>query len=799
MQYNKPFVEQLFQVCRARGFPLSPVNIAGELEAMKETRDYMKILNHLQRTHKRSANKTRRDTVSETCCQQVNPLHVVTVKRSEDDLKSFFVSNFDHIKFLVTEVQYWVAAAYMRLKSIDNIVSIRESFSFLKLPIGVGTSEELDLEIKAMAEQRLQMEEETVNKGITIRFIELTEEYGLDDFEQKILQLMIASETSLELKSIVEQCEIDFWASGFRGASMEIGAILSVLCRDYEEQLLYRRCFSIEHPLVKYELITLACLHLGFLDTDVTLHERISRYCLDDHNVYDTELLCITSERPIIRLDQVILNGQLKKDLVCYTESFLRNNKAGKSLERSFGYGAGLTCLFYGLSGTGKTMLAHGLANHLECQLFSVNIGGLQHEDVSFEEAMKHIFREARLSHGIVFLDECDDLLTDNSHMSRAFLIEVEKAECITILATNKTLEMDPAMDRRISIKIPFGMPDKQQRLAIWQSLLPEGIRYAGNVDLHKLAEQYLFTGGLIKNTLLMASGKAIMLAEAEGADEVVLRISEIHKAARHQARSMFDLGGIGELISPMLRLDELSLRPCDLDRLQTIAEKLPQLQQKKCGLCGLVTSDDIQSCIDAVTGIAAQADLMVRRFSFSQLFSDGKSLKTDNDRIVNPFTQQPVSLLEYVFIPRPGQQEILLLVDECRVFNEFLQDNDKIMEDWLRFKQLLNRFKGVVFLVSQPVNTELVPLEFSCHVSLRFPSEDKQIQLWQQYYPDIEEESIVELVEKYPLYGQEIDRIAGQAEKTAILNGRAKVVPEDLVFLIRRLRNKKTTPLLFG
>jgi hypothetical protein len=34
-----------------------------------------------------------------------------------------------------------------------------------------------------MAEQRLQMEEETVNKGITIRFIELTEEYGLDDFE----------------------------------------------------------------------------------------------------------------------------------------------------------------------------------------------------------------------------------------------------------------------------------------------------------------------------------------------------------------------------------------------------------------------------------------------------------------------------------------------------------------------------------------------------------------------------------------------------------------------------------------
>jgi AAA+ superfamily predicted ATPase len=800
MGYNKSFVEQLFLVCRARGISLSPARIRKELDSMKYTDDYMKIISNLRQAYKGRAKKERRKTVKETCCPPDNPLHVITEQFPEDDHSEYFASNLSHINYLVTEVRYWVASAYLRLKSIDKIISQDDSLSFLQLPAGIRTTEDLEHEIEAMAARKRKMEKTAIQQGVCLRFRELAEEYRLEDFEEKILQLLIVSETSLELKSIVEQSDIDFWDSRFRGSSMEIGAILSVLCSDYEEQLFYRRCFSVERPLVKFELVTLARVHMGFLDTDVSLHERISRFCLDDDNVYDMELLCITSERPIIQLSQVILDEQLKRDLIRYTESFLNNSKTGNNLMRSFGYGAGLTCLFYGLSGTGKTMLAHGLANYLGCQLFGVNIGGLQHEDISFEDAMKHVFREARLANGIVFLDECDDLLTDSSYMNRSFLIEIEKAKCITILATNKTVAMDPALDRRISLKIPFGLPGKQERLKIWQALLPEGMQYSQDINLDQLAAKYRFTGGLIKNTLLMAAGAAMMNAGTEYVGKVILDAEEIHKSARHQAKSMFDFCSVGRLYAPQSKLEELSLRRLDKDKLRAMAEVIPEMQQKKQGFCGLICSDNIAAAVNSVAGVAAETGLMVRRFSLYRLFSDGKNIP-DAEKIVDPFTQQPVSLLEYVFLPRPGQQEIVLLVDEAYILQEFLEyeKKAKILEDWQRFQTLMREFKGVLFVASKPVDEFLVPIEFSCHLLLQYPTEEIQIQAWEKYFSDIPDDSIIELVEHYPMHVKEIDLVAKQAGVAARLERRESIGSEELIAMARRLRGKRNMPVLFG
>ena len=62
---------------------------------------------------------------------------------------------------------------------------------------------------------------------------------------------------------------------------------------------------------------------------------------------------------------------------------------------------------------------------------------------------------------GIVFFDECDDLLTEGTHLSRLVLIEIEKARCITILATNQAFRLDPSFERRITMKVPFAAPDR--------------------------------------------------------------------------------------------------------------------------------------------------------------------------------------------------------------------------------------------------------------------------------------------------------------------------------------------------
>lgn len=737
--------------------------------------------------------------MTQATCLQNQHLQVVQSNQSKIETEETFADNLSHIEFLVAEVQLWVVSAYLRVKNIEQFAEDDDFLSVLRDTWDVNNAGELETLIAESALERQQKEKSTVCNGVSLKFKELVEEYELDDFEKKVLQLVLVADTSLEFKALFDRCDIAFWDSGFRSRVLEIGVILSILCEDYKTQLASRSCFSIDRPLVKHEIITLSGRHYSLLENNVELHERISRYCLDDHNVYDTELLCITAERPVVEFSQVILEDHLKDDLLRYAESFIENNKKGQSLGRAFGYGAGLTCLFYGLSGTGKTMLAHGLANRLGCQLFSINIGGLEHEDISFEDAVKHIFREARLANGIVFLDECDDLLGDSSSMSRTFLIEVEKAECITILATNKTVTMDPALDRRISLKIPFGLPGEKERLAIWQALLPEGMRYGNDVDLCNLAVKYQFTGGLIKNSLLMAAGSAMMKARA--VNEIVsIGAAEIHKAAGHQARSMFDLSSVGRISTPRLKLSDLTVRRIDMDRLEKVAAVIPEMQQKKQGFCGLVCSENVQTGVKSVEAVATENGLMLRQFSLSQLLNDSDSSGRNDKTIIDPFTQQAISMLDYVFTQRPGQQELLLIVDDSSLLADLLEsDNARNSQDWQKFKRLMQDFHSILFVVSTHVDESSIPIEFACHISLNYPAEDTQIRAWQTHFSELSDSEVVELVERYPMHVHEIDLVARQTGITAQLNGFANAGTVDITAMAKRLRGVRKIPFLFG
>jgi len=737
------------------------------------------------------------EIMNSASCLQSQTLQVFNNKERVTAPEPQFTENLIYIEFLVAEVQLWLAHAYLRLKQIDSLGQEAGKVAFLKIPVGIKSRGELADYIHDLAEKRAKAEKVAVANGVRLRFMELSDEYHLDEFSRKVLQLVLVAETSMEFKAVYQECDIDLWDTGMRG-DLEIGVILSILCRDYREQMRCRAVFAIDQPLLKYEVVELSGRHVSFLQNDVELHERVSRFCLDDHNVYDTDLLCINSEWPTIKLSQVVLADDLKADLVRYSESFLSNNKEGHGLSEAFGYGAGLTCLFYGLSGTGKTMLAHGLANHLGCQLFSVNIGSLQHADISFEDAMQYIFREARLAGGIVFLDECDDLFKDDSYESRTFLIEVEKAECITVLATNKTVKMDPALDRRISLKIPFTLPGEEERVSIWQALLPKGMDYGSDVDLKDLAKKYHFTGGLIKNSLLMAAGNA-MVKKGMQNEGITLSVAEIHKAARHQAKSMFDLGANGKLFAPSRKLAALDIRRIDLDKLEAVARMVPEVHQAKEGFCGLISAGNKRIGMECVQAVAAEAGLMVRQFSMSRLFTKNIS---EDERPLDLFTQQRISLLEYVFAERPGQQEIIILEDDTLLMNEYLGKYSKKAESyssWPRFKELLHDFSGILFVVTGPLSGLSIPIEFACHISLNYPAEDSQINAWKGYFPHLSNHNLVDLVEQFPMYVQEIDLVARQSRITARLEGVSQPEFGLIIEMSKRLRGKKTMPFLFG
>jgi SpoVK/Ycf46/Vps4 family AAA+-type ATPase len=106
------------------------------------------------------------------------------------------------------------------------------------------------------------------------------------------------------------------------------------------------------------------------------------------------------------------------------------------------------------------------------------------------DDVITYIFKEARLREGIVFFDECDDIFQEGDDLSRLLLIEVEKADCITILATNKPFRLDPSLERRITMKVPFVFPDEGLRRKIWQGIVPPNVRLSEDVDLDRLVQE---------------------------------------------------------------------------------------------------------------------------------------------------------------------------------------------------------------------------------------------------------------------------------------------------------------------
>jgi hypothetical protein len=184
-------------------------------------------------------------------------------------------------------------------------------------------------------------------------------------------------------------------------------------------------------------------------------------------------------------------------------------------------YGRGITALFSGPSGTGKTMAAGILAHELGLDLYTIDLSRVVSKYIGeTEKNLDRIFREAEDSNAMLFFDEADALFGKRSiikdahdryaNIEIAYLLQkMEERQGVTILATNLKANMDDAFLRRIRFAIEFPMPEYAQRLAIWRSALPKEIRLAEDVDLAALATRLGVSGGSIMNVCVTAASLA--------------------------------------------------------------------------------------------------------------------------------------------------------------------------------------------------------------------------------------------------------------------------------------------------
>jgi hypothetical protein len=210
--------------------------------------------------------------------------------------------------------------------------------------------------------------------------------------------------------------------------------------------------------------------------------------------------------------------------------------------DRKMSRGLGITVLFAGDSGTGKTMAAEVLANHLRLNLYRIDLSAVVSKYIGeTEKNLRRLFDAAEDGGAILFFDEADALFGKRSEVKDShdryanieinyLLQRMEAYRGLAILATNMKSSLDPAFMRRLRFVVNFPFPAVAERRAIWQKAFPAEVPTV-DLDFDRLARLHL-TGGNISNTALSA---AFMAAETKAAVTMPLVLA----AARGELRKL--------------------------------------------------------------------------------------------------------------------------------------------------------------------------------------------------------------------------------------------------------------------
>jgi len=178
----------------------------------------------------------------------------------------------------------------------------------------------------------------------------------------------------------------------------------------------------------------------------------------------------------------------------------------------------GLSALFAGPSGTGKTMAAEVLAAELGLDLYTVDLATVVDKYVGeTEKNLDRIFAEAERVNGVILFDEADALFGKRSEVSDAhdryanvevayLLQRMELFDGIAILATNLRANLDEAFTRRLDSLVDFPEPEEEYRLQLWQRSMGTTMPRADDLDLPFLAQSFKLAGGGIRNIVVAAA-----------------------------------------------------------------------------------------------------------------------------------------------------------------------------------------------------------------------------------------------------------------------------------------------------
>ena len=215
--------------------------------------------------------------------------------------------------------------------------------------------------------------------------------------------------------------------------------------------------------------------------------------------------------------------------------------------------GLGISALFAGASGTGKTMAAEVLANELELDLCRIDLSSVVSKYIGeTEKNLRRVFDAAEEGGAILLFDEADALFGKRSEVKDShdryanievsyLLQRMESYRGLAILTTNQKSALDPSFLRRLRFVVQFPFPDPPQRAEIWRRIFPAETPTEG-IAPERLARLNV-SGGNIRSIALNASFLAAEAAEPVRMEHL-LRAARSEYAKLEKPLSESELGG---------------------------------------------------------------------------------------------------------------------------------------------------------------------------------------------------------------------------------------------------------------
>lgn len=280
-----------------------------------------------------------------------------------------------------------------------------------------------------------------------------------------------------------------------------------------------------QFALSESDIMTACAIHKE-LDEDIG--PRLREYCrtllqpaLDAH---------ATRIQVTATFDDIVLPKQQQQML----EAILRQVHYRVKVYEDWRFGGksirdvGISALFHGPSGTGKTMAAEVLADTLGLNLYRVDLSSVISKYIGeTEKNLSRIFDAADKGGAILLFDEADAIFgkrsdVRNSHdryanIEVAYLLQrMESFNGLAILTTNLKDGLDEAFLRRIRFFVNFPFPSERQRSEIWKRVFPKEVPL-GEMDYERLSKIKL-SGANIRNIAINA---AFLAAEQGGRIEM--------------------------------------------------------------------------------------------------------------------------------------------------------------------------------------------------------------------------------------------------------------------------------------